>query len=100
LVTFTRGLGQSRHAGTTGRRRAAVGHEEQRRSTRSDRLAAGTLACARCDAPVAIGAGRLSLAEQLTCPFCRHHAAVRDFLSLASPTRPVRVVVRVGYRAA
>jgi hypothetical protein len=99
LVTISWGPGQSRHAGDPGDPRAAVGHEEQRRAARSDRLAAGTLACARCDAPIAIGSGRLSLADHLTCPFCRHHAAVRDFLSLASPTRPVRVVVRVGYRS-
>ncbi|MGI8863305.1 MAG: hypothetical protein ACR2JH_02725 [Solirubrobacteraceae bacterium] len=97
-MTLTRALGQSARRGLPDGTRVAVGHEEQRRATRSDRLAAGTLACARCDAPVAIGSGRRSLADYLTCPFCRHHAAVRDFLSLASPTRPVRVVVRAGYR--
>ena len=31
----------------------------------------------------------------LGCPYCDHTAAVRDFLSLASPTRPARVAVRV-----
>ncbi len=71
-------------------------HEEIRRAARATRLAAGTLACARCDAPVAIGAPAVRLADQLMCPFCHHQAPVRDFLSLASPTRPARVVVRVA----
>ena len=66
------------------------------RAARSQRIAEGTLACARCDAPVAIGPGRLTLTETLTCPFCDHTAPVRDFVSLAHPTRATRVVVRVG----
>jgi hypothetical protein len=33
------------------------------------------------------------------CPFCRHDGAVRDFLSLAAPSRPARVEVRVVRRA-
>jgi hypothetical protein len=87
---------------TTGRRtadtgaRVAEGHEEERRATRSDRLAVGTLACGDCDAPVALGARQLPLSHQLECPFCRHRGPVREFLSLAVPTRPARVVVRVG----
>jgi hypothetical protein len=68
-----------------------------RRAAVSDRLADATLACARCDAPVAIGPGRLTMTDTLTCPFCGHHAAVRDFVSLALPTRATRVVVRVGF---
>jgi hypothetical protein len=67
---------------------------EHRHSERSARLGTGTLACPRCDAPVAL-AGAVSPAEPLGCPFCRHAGAVRDFLSLASPTRPARVEVRV-----
>ena len=63
----------------------------------STRLADATLACARCDAPVAIGPGRLTLGAELTCPFCGHQAPVRDFVSLALPTRATRVVVRVGF---
>ena len=55
----------------------------------------GTLACPRCDAPVALGAGAAAPADPLGCPYCDHTAAVRDFLSLASPTRPARVAVRV-----
>ena len=67
------------------------------RAARSTRLADATLACARCDAPVAIGPGRLTLGAALTCPFCGHQAPVRDFVSLALPTRATRVVVRVGF---
>jgi hypothetical protein len=47
---------------------------------------------------VAVGDAALSLADQLTCPFCTNRAPVRDFLSLATPTRPTRVVVRVQMR--
>ena len=67
------------------------------RAARSDRLADATLACARCDAPVAIGPGRRALSDTLTCPFCDHRASVRDFVSLAAPTRATRIVVRVGF---
>jgi hypothetical protein len=70
------------------------GPREVRYRARSNRLAAGTLACPRCDAPVA-PARRLSPAEWIACPFCGHAGAVRAFLSLAPPTRPARVVVRV-----
>ena len=41
----------------------------------------------------------MSLTENLDCPFCRHTAAARDFLSLAAPSRPARVEVRVRPRA-
>ena len=37
----------------------------------------------------------MSPADPLSCGFCRHEGAVRDFLSLAEPTRPTRVTVRV-----
>ncbi|MGB7161269.1 MAG: hypothetical protein WBD40_24640, partial [Tepidisphaeraceae bacterium] len=56
-------------------------------------------ACPRCDAPVALG-GPVSPADPLGCPFCGHDGAVRDFLSLAAPTRPTRVVVRIVHRTA
>ena len=62
---------------------------------RTGHLASGTLACPRCDAPVALGAGHASPADPLGCPFCDHTATVREFLSLTSPTRPARVAVRV-----
>jgi hypothetical protein len=65
---------------------------EQRR-TRSHAVASGTLACPLCDAPVAV-AGGVAPASRLGCPFCGHAAAARDFLSLAPPVRPARVVVR------
>jgi hypothetical protein len=36
--------------------------------------------------------------DALGCPVCSHAGAVRDFLSLADPTRPARVDVRVVHR--
>jgi len=68
---------------------------EERRSARSTRLAEGTLACPSCDAPVAPLQRPMSPAEPLGCAFCRHEGAIRDFLSLAVPTRPTRVTVHV-----
>jgi uncharacterized paraquat-inducible protein A len=68
-------------------------HEEKRRA-RTSHVASGTLACPGCDAPVAL-AQAVSPADALACPYCDHAAAVRDFLSLASPTRPAHVDVRV-----
>jgi hypothetical protein len=69
----------------------------ERRTSRSRRLCEGTLACPRCDAPIATGGEALALTERLACPFCRHQAPTRDFLSLATPTRPARVVVRATW---
>jgi hypothetical protein len=66
-------------------------HEEHRLRTRV--LGVGTLACPRCDAPVAPGPRGLSPAEPFMCPYCWHDAAVRDFLSLSSPSRPARVEI-------
>jgi hypothetical protein len=68
-------------------------HEERR--TRSGRLATGTLACPLCDAPVALAFGFAGPADPLGCPYCDHTGAVRDFLSLAGPSRPARVAVRI-----
>jgi hypothetical protein len=73
----------------------AGAHEAERRTSQSGRLGTGTLACNRCDAPVALTVGPMSPTDPLTCPFCDHHATVRDFLSLTTPTRPARVEVRV-----
>jgi uncharacterized paraquat-inducible protein A len=70
------------------------GAHEHRPATRG-RLASGTLACPECDAPVALVRGPVAPTEALCCPYCRHTAAVRDFLSLTHPTRPARVAVRV-----
>ena len=69
------------------------------RRPRRWRLGTGTLACPRCDAPVALAPGPASPADPLACPFCSHGGALRDFLSLEEPTRPTRVVVRVVPRA-
>jgi hypothetical protein len=66
----------------------------EQRLGRSSVLATGTLACPACDAPVA-PARPMTPGEPLACPYCEHHGAVRDFLSLAPPTRPARVVVRL-----
>ena len=75
------------------------GTHDLRRVERSRVLGAGTLACPRCDAPVAI-AGSLAPADPLGCPFCGHDGALREFLSLAGPARPARVEVRVVQRRA
>ncbi|HEX5897082.1 MAG TPA: hypothetical protein VFY47_12220 [Thermoleophilaceae bacterium] len=37
----------------------------------------------------------MSPADSIACGYCRHVAAVREFLSLAEPTRPTRVAVLV-----
>jgi hypothetical protein len=75
-----------------------AGTHEDRRFTRSARLGSGTLACPRCDVPVALAAGAASPAQPLGCPFCGHSGAVRDFLTLGAPSRPARVEVRVVQR--
>ena len=69
------------------------GTEELRRVDRSTQVATGTLACPACDAPVAPGPSALTPAQPIACPYCGQVGAVRDFLSLAGPTRPARVVV-------
>ncbi len=71
-------------------------HEERR--TRSTKLADGTLACPSCDAPVAGLQRPMSPVEPLWCGFCAHEGPLRDFLSLAPPTRPTRVTVHVRSR--
>jgi hypothetical protein len=74
---------------------AGAGALEYRRIVgRSTKVGSGTLACPSCDAPVAL-AGPVAPGDLLGCPFCAHAGRVRDFLSLAAPTRPARVVVRI-----
>ena len=73
----------------------AVGYEELGRATRTQTLAVGTLACARCDAPVA-PVGVMRPGDALGCPFCLYRAPLREFLSLGEPTRPAHVVVRIA----
>ena len=70
------------------------GPREERHAARTWQVANGTLACPSCDAPVALGGRSVRFADALDCPFCRHAAPLRDFISLAAPTRPVRVQVR------
>ena len=72
-----------------------AGSHEERRSVRSWRLATGTLACPDCDAPVAPAGSPLRPADRIACPYCRSTGFVRDFLSLAAPSRPARVAVRI-----
>jgi hypothetical protein len=79
--------------------REPIGYLEERRA-HAGRLGTGTLACPLCDAPVAPGPAALSPADVLGCPFCHHAGPVREFLSLAPPSRPARVVVRVILPAA
>ena len=75
-----------------------VAGAHEKRPARSSRLATGTLACPRCDAPVVPAAGGVSPAAALDCPYCRHTGTVRDFLTLGEPTRPARVTVNVTER--
>ena len=93
-MSLFRGIGDSQ-GGRTEPDEPIATHLEIERAQRSGVLCAGTLACARCDAPVALAGGTVSIGDRLTCPFCLHSARVRDFLSLAEPTRPARVVVRI-----
>jgi hypothetical protein len=72
-----------------------LGGRFERRRAESRQLATGTLACPGCDVPVLPGPSGLSPSDQLECGFCGATGAVHEFLSLAPPTRPTRVVVRV-----
>ena len=80
--------------------RAEQVSQRKLRADRNGAIAAGTIACARCDAPVAIGPNEVAVTAALTCPFCAQHGPVREFLSLAVPTRPTRVQVRLRIRTA
>ena len=71
-----------------------AGPQEERRAVRSGRLAVGSLACPRCDAPVAPDRP-VAPGDPIGCPFCAHAGAVREFLTIGEPTRPARVVVTV-----
>ena len=70
-------------------------HLLEERRIRSGHLATGTLACPLCDAPVALATRFAGPADPVGCPYCDHAGSVRDFLSLADPSRPARVAVRV-----
>jgi hypothetical protein len=71
------------------------GRHERRPAEDGWQVATGTLACPTCDAPVLAEEGGMSPSDPMACGWCRHPGLVRDFLSLAEPTRPTRVVVRV-----
>jgi DNA-directed RNA polymerase subunit RPC12/RpoP len=77
-----------------------LAYEELRRTRGSSQFAVGTLACSRCDAPVAPGNTARRLTDVVVCPFCSHRAVLREFLTLGEPTRPARVVLRVVYSPA
>lgn len=72
--------------------------QEDRRVAATWRLGAGTLACPRCDAPVALAEAPVAPSDALACPFCDHSAPARDFLSLSEPSRPTHVEVRIVQR--
>lgn len=72
---------------------------EESHAARPWRLGPGTLACPRCDAPVSLGGRAAKFSEDLHCPFCAHAAPLREFLSLALPSRPARVEIRMIRRA-
>jgi len=69
--------------------------QDLRPDTGTGVIGVGTLACPDCDAPTAPGPFALGPGHGLRCPVCAHAALVRDFLSLAVPSRPARVVVRL-----
>jgi hypothetical protein len=71
------------------------GRHELHPAETSTLLATGTFACPACDAPVLPAPGGNSPGDLISCGYCRQVALVRDFLSLAEPTRPTRVAVRV-----
>ena len=95
-MSFLGGAGRASDGDHDLNRQPVTAYYEERRATRTQRLCGGTLACDRCDAPIDPGGEPISLGHILTCPFCRRHGPARDFLSLASPTRPARVAVRVS----
>jgi hypothetical protein len=97
-VSFSRSFDASGSGSADQTRRLTAVHEAKRRSTDARQVGVGTLACARCDAPVALAAGPHSPGQPLSCPFCAHHAPLREFLSLAAPARPARVVITLRAR--
>ena len=80
-------------------REKVAGRYERRRTQATWEMATGTLACPACDAPVLPAPGASSPADPIACGFCGEGGAIRDFLSLAEPTRPTRVVVRISIGA-
>jgi len=95
-MSFLGGAGRASDGDFDLNREPVTAHHEERPATHSGRVCGGTLACDRCDAPIDPGSAAITLGQTLTCPFCRRRAPARDFLSLASPTRPARVAVRIS----
>jgi len=93
-VAFRRFLHGS-NAGGPERVGAGAGPHEVRHDERTTRMAAATLACPACDAPVLLTAPAMAPTDALGCGFCGHEGPLRDFLSLAEPTRPTHVEVHV-----
>ena len=75
------------------------GRFEKRPAADPWQLATGTFACPACDAPTLPAEGGSSPGDPIACAFCGEVAPVRDFLSLAEPTRPTRVAVRLRLAA-
>lgn len=95
-MSFTGAIEGSRYSATRPRARVAIAQEEERRGALSERIGTGTLACARCDAPIAIQDRRLAPSDELACPYCAHQGRVHEFLSLAAPARATKVVIRLA----
>jgi hypothetical protein len=76
------------------------GRRDRHQAESSWQMATGTLACPACDVPLLPATGGMSPADSLACGWCGHVARVRDCLSLAEPTRPTRVAVRLRLPAA
>jgi hypothetical protein len=93
-VSIQRGIDGSEPARPQPIEAQAAAHE-YRHAARPWRLGPATLACPTCDAPVSLGGRSVRLTVALDCPFCRHRAPLRDFLSLAAPARPARVEIRM-----
>lgn len=74
-----------------------VEHFEEERRARPWHLGTGSLACPDCDAPVILAQASARPTDPLSCPFCAHESALRDFLSLAQPPRAPRVNVLLRY---
>jgi len=99
-VSFLGGGDWTGGGSSESRSRAEHVEERKRRADRNGVIAIGTIACPRCDAPIAIGPDEIALTDRLTCPFCERQGPVRGFLSLVLPTRPTRVQVRLRIRSA
>lgn len=72
--------------------------EDLRQDSHVGIMGIGTLACPRCDAPIAPGPRPMTPTDAIACPICAHGAPAREFLTLAAPSRPARVVVRLVRR--